>query len=100
MEKYEIVGQIRGIGLSIGMEIVDNRKDRNKNTVATAKVSYNCIENGLLLTFIGKNTLRIQPPLVITKEQIDKAIQIMDSAFQNYANNKVDDKVLQYAKGW
>lgn len=100
MDKYEIIGQIRGIGLSIGMEIVDNRIDKNKNAIATAKISYNCIENGLILTFIGKNTLRIQPPLVITKEQIDKAIQIMDNAFQNYINNKIDDKVLEYAKGW
>ena len=100
MDKYEIIGEIRGIGLSIGMDIVNNKIEKIKNHIAAAKISYNCIDNGLLLTFIGKSTLRIQPPLVITKEQIDKAIKIMDNAFENYINNKIDDKILLYSKGW
>lgn len=100
MDKYEIIGEIRGIGLSIGIDIVNNRIEKKKNYIAAAKIAYNCIENGLLLTFIGKSTLRVQPPLVITNEQIDKAIQIIDKAFENYTNNKIDDRVLLYAKGW
>ena len=100
MNKYEIIGEIRGIGLSIGIDIVDNRKNKNKNYTAAAKISYNCIKNGLLLTFIGKSTLRVQPPLVITKEQIDKAIEIIDNAFDSYINNKIDDNVLSFVQGW
>ena len=100
MDKYEMIGEIRGIGLSIGIDIVNNRVEKSKNHIAAAKIAYNCIENVLLLTFIGKSTLRVQPPLVITKEQIDKAIKIMDKAFENYINNKIDDNVLLYVKGW
>ena len=100
MSKYDIVGEIRGIGLSLGVEIVSNKKDKTKNKLAAAKISYNCIENGLLLTFLGGNVLRVQPPLVITKEQIDKAVQIMDNSFSSYLNGEIIDEVLEYAKGW
>lgn len=98
--KYEIIGEIRGIGLSLGMELVTNKNTKEKNYIAAAKISANCIENGLLLTFIGKSTLRIQPPLVITYDQIDKAVEILDNAFLNFMNNKIDDKVLEVAIGW
>ena len=100
MSKYDIVGEIRGIGLSLGVEIVSNKKDKTKNKLAAAKISYNCIENGLLLTFLGENVLRIQPPLVITEEQIDKAVKIMDNSFEGYLNGEISDEVLKYAKGW
>lgn len=98
--KYDIIGDIRGIGLSIGVDLVHDRIEKQKNNIAAAKISYNCIENGLLITFINKNTLRIQPPLIISKNQIDKAIDILDYAFQNYVDGKIDDKVLLHAKRW
>lgn len=98
--KYDIIGNIRGIGLSIGIDLVHDRIKKQKNHIAAAKISYNCIENGLLVTFINKSTLRIQPPLIISTNQIDKAIDILDCAFQNYVDGKIDDKVLLHAKGW
>ena len=100
MNKYEIIGDVRGIGLSLGVDIVNNKQDRGRNKVAAAKISYNCIQNGLLITFIGGSTLRIQPPLVITKEQIDKAIRILDRALKAYKNDEISDEVLKYSKGW
>lgn len=99
-DKYEIIGEIRGLGLSLGIDLITDKNTREKNYIAAAKISSNCIENGLLLTFIGKSTLRIQPPLVITYEQIDKAVEILDCAFFNYMNNKIDDKVLNDTIGW
>ncbi len=99
-DKYEIIGEIRGIGLSIGIELVNNKDAKEKNYIAAAKISSNCIENGLLLTFIGKSTLRIQPPLVITYKQLDKAVKILDEAFYNFTNNKIDDNVLNETIGW
>lgn len=98
--KYDIIGDIRGIGLSIGIDLVYDRIKKQKNHIAAAKISYNCIKNGLLVTFINKNILRIQPPLVISKDQIDKAIHILDNSFQNYITGKIDDTVLLHSKGW
>lgn len=99
-EKYDFVGQVRGEGLSLGVEIVDSRETRNRDCKAAAKISYRCMQNGLLLTFIGKNTLRIQPPLVITKEQLDRAVEILFAAFDSFARGEIDDSALSVAKGW
>ena len=71
-----------------------------KNYDAAIKISYRSIENGLLMISVGQNSLRIQPPLVITYEQMDKAVNILNSAFEDYVNGKIGDEVFEYAKGW
>ncbi len=64
-EKSSIVYDIRGYGLSIGVEL----KDKNGIVSATEiskKICYRCFEKGLILIYMGGNTLRVQPPLVIS----------------------------------
>jgi len=83
-EKYSIIGDVRGKGLMIGIELV---KDRDKKTPAvdeTRKVRDLCRERGLLIGSGGVKgcVLRIQPPLVITMEQIDKALDILEGAIK------------------
>lgn len=100
MNKYEIIGEVRGLGLSIGVDLVTDRQTMKKNSDAAVKISYRSIENGLLLISVGQNSLRIQPPLVITYEQMDKAIDILDGAFEDYRNGKIGDEIFEFAKGW
>lgn len=100
MDKYDIIGEVRGLGLSIGVDLVTDRKTMEKNYDAAVKISYRAIENGLLMIFVGQNSLRIQPPLVITEEQMDKAIDILDKAIDDYVNGRIGDEVFEYAKGW
>lgn len=100
MDKYEIIGEVRGLGLSIGVDLVTDRKTMEKNYDAAVKISYRSIENGLLMIFVGQNSLRIQPPLVITYEQMDKAVDILDHAIEDYMNGKIGDEIFEYAKGW
>ena len=71
-----------------------------KNYEAAVKISYRCIEKGLLLIFVGQSSLRIQPPLVITKEQIDNAIDIIEDSIEEYISGKIDDSVFETVKGW
>jgi 4-aminobutyrate aminotransferase len=83
-EKYEIIGDVRGKGLMIGIELV---KDRGKKTPAkneTGKIRDRAREKGLLIGSGGVKgcVLRIQPPLTIEKEQIDKALGILDELFK------------------
>ena len=52
------------------------------------------------MTFFANNVLRIQPPLVITKEEIDRAMVIIDEAMQDFVDGKIPDEVLEVAKGW
>jgi 4-aminobutyrate aminotransferase/(S)-3-amino-2-methylpropionate transaminase len=79
-EKYDIIGDVRGIGPMIAMELV---KDRHAKTPATeetrALVKY-CLERGLLILACGAygNILRFLMPLVITDEQLQKGLAIID----------------------
>jgi len=81
-EKYRIIGEVRGMGLIQGMEIVKEKKEPAPDFVA--EIFESTKEHGLL---IGKgglygNVIRITPPLTIGKGDIDQAVQIMDRAFE------------------
>jgi len=81
--KYKMIGEIRGKGLMIGIELV---RDQNKTPANTEgnKIRDFCLEKGLLIGLGGSygNVLRIQPPLVISLKQLDQALKILDQAFQ------------------
>lgn len=99
-EKYDIIGDIRGIGLSIGVDIVKGKGSTEKNPDATTKICYRCIQTGLVMIFLGQSTLRVQPPLVITREQVEKAMGIIDSAINDYLNDRIGDEVYEVTQGW
>lgn len=100
MNKYSIIGDVRGKGLSIGVDIVKNRITKERDTTSAAKICYRSWQKGLLLTFFSGSVLRIQPPLVISKEQIDNALDIIESSIIDLLNNKIPDEVLNTIKGW
>lgn len=50
--------------------------------------------------FFANSVLRIQPPLVITREQMDRAIDVIEGAINEYLAGDISDEVLQVAKGW
>lgn len=82
-KNHKIVGEIRGQGLMQGIELVKDQTTKEPASEEMLAVMEICKENGLL---IGKggidgNCIRIQPPLEITKEQIDEAYEILDKAF-------------------
>ncbi len=81
-EQHEIMGEIRGKGLMVGIELVRDKQRTPANTEGT-KIRDFCRENGLLpgLGGIYGNVLRIQPPLVITEEELIGVVKILDSAF-------------------
>jgi 4-aminobutyrate aminotransferase len=78
--KYEIVGDVRGYGLFIGVEIVKNKKTKERGVEETREIMLKCFENGLILISAGLNTLRIIPPLNITEEELYEGLEILESA--------------------
>lgn len=79
-EKYACVGDTRGLGLMIGIEIVKNKKksvepDGKKRDEIVNK----CFKAGLLLLGCGNNSLRLSPPLTLTKAEAKEAIDIIES---------------------
>jgi 4-aminobutyrate aminotransferase len=97
-EKYDIIGDVRGLGLSIGVELINNKKE--KNAIAASKICYRAWEKGVLLTFISQNVLRIQPPLIISREQIDEALSLIEESIVDFINGDIPDEVLETSKGW
>jgi 4-aminobutyrate aminotransferase-like enzyme len=83
-EKYPIIGDVRGKGLMIGIELVKDRVKKIPAVDETRKIRDICREKGLLIGSSGVKgcVLRLQPPLVIEKSQIDKALNILETAIK------------------
>jgi 4-aminobutyrate aminotransferase len=80
MEKHQIIGDVRGRGLMIGLELVRDRATKERATTERDGVVRECFNRGLLVLGAGQNALRLSPPLVITRRQADTALGILDQA--------------------
>ena len=98
----DLVHFVRGIGMSMGIGICRTLPDGTKvpDGDATFKILYRCYEKGLIVISLGANVLRIQPPLVITKEQLKKAFAIINESMADFREGKIDDSVLSFRAGW
>jgi 4-aminobutyrate aminotransferase len=99
-KRFGFIGDVRGIGLSIGVDLVVDRDTKERHRAATAKICYRAWEKGLLLTFFSGSVLRIQPPLVITREEMDKSLDIIEESMEEFDKGLIPDSVLDTVKGW
>ncbi|MCG2717579.1 MAG: aminotransferase class III-fold pyridoxal phosphate-dependent enzyme [Nanoarchaeota archaeon] len=76
--KYEIIGDVRGIGLMIGIEIVKDKKSKKYGLEEREKILCSALKKGLILLPCGTSSIRFAPPLIITKQQADKGLQIFE----------------------
>jgi 4-aminobutyrate aminotransferase len=83
--KFPIVGDVRGLGLMIGIEIVRDQKTKERAPELRDKIVYACFERGLLVLGAGPNSIRLAPPLVITTEQADFAAETIEEAVRSIA---------------
>lgn len=80
-EKFEFLGEVRGSGLLIGLELVKNRKTKEPLAVnVTRKLFLETLKRGLL-SMNYKAAFRINPPLILTREEAEEGLQILDDAF-------------------
>ena len=82
-EQFEMVGDVRGLGAMMAMELVSDRAEKTPAPAWADAVVQKCHANGLLLIKAGNygNVIRALPPLVITDEELEKAFQILENAF-------------------
>ncbi|MRR09494.1 acetyl ornithine aminotransferase family protein [bacterium] len=83
--KYDIIGDVRGRGLMIGVEIVESRRSRAKSHDKMEAVLQEAFRRGLLMLGCGTNTLRICPPLVITKDEAAAGVEIIEQCLRKAA---------------
>jgi 4-aminobutyrate aminotransferase len=81
--KHKLIGEVRGKGLMIGIELVRDHVSKTPASDEGKKIREICLENGVLLGFGGiyANVLRIQPPLVISQEQMEEVVKVLEMAF-------------------
>ena len=76
--KQTLIGDVRGRGLMVGAELVKDRQSLTPAVSECDEVVQRCFHKGLLLLSCGENTLRFCPPLIVTEEQVEIAIGILD----------------------
>ena len=79
-ETHPLIGDVRGRGLMIGVELVRDRQTKERATDERNAVVTAAFARGLLILGAGKNSIRFSPPLVLTREQADIAVKILDEA--------------------
>jgi 2,2-dialkylglycine decarboxylase (pyruvate) len=82
--RYEQIGDVRGRGLLVGLELVETREGREPADELGAAVTAECLERGLSMNIVragtSKNCFRMAPPLTITRNEIDLAVSILDES--------------------
>lgn len=76
--KYPIVGDVRGLGLMLGVEIVKDQASRERAPEMRDRIVQKAFHRGLLPLGAGRNAIRLAPPLVITKDQADFAVSTLE----------------------
>ena len=80
MDKHRIIGDVRGRGLMVGVELVRDRATKERAIEERNAIVSGAFERGLLVLGAGKNSIRFSPPLVLTRDQADTAVAIFDQA--------------------
>ena len=80
MAKHECIGDVRGRGFMLGVEFVKDKTSRTPDPELRDRVEMAVFERGLILLGCGANTIRWSPPLILTKENVDVALEIFDEA--------------------
>jgi len=78
--RYDCIGEVRGKGLMIGMELVEHRTTKTPAAKLCEAVIKRAFQNGLLLLACGQSTIRFMPPLLITQADVDEALAALTSS--------------------
>jgi 4-aminobutyrate aminotransferase len=76
--RYDVIGDVRGKGLMLGMELVTDRVSKTPAKELCDRVIDRAYHNGLILLSCGRSTVRFMPPLVVTRAEVDEAVALLD----------------------
>ncbi|GAB6102126.1 aspartate aminotransferase family protein [Thermococcus atlanticus] len=99
-EEHELIGDVRGLGLMLGVDLVKDRETKERAFEEARKVVWRAYELGLIVAFLQGNVLRIQPPLTIEEELLDEGLNRLERAISDVEEGKVPDDVLSKVQGW
>ena len=102
-ERHEMIGDVRGRGLAIGVDLVTDRESRAPvPATTTAKVIVRAYELGASFIYVGlaANVLEITPPLVLSDAECEEGLAIIDKALGDVAAGLVPDEAVQAYMNW
>jgi 4-aminobutyrate aminotransferase len=79
-ERHRLIGHVAGLGLHIGIDLVCDRRTKARAVDEAEIIMFKCLEKGLSAKTIEGNVLTLRPALIIAKEEMDRAIDIIDEA--------------------
>ena len=88
LRKHEIVGDVRGLGLIGGVELVKNRQTKESfeaSAGAGRRVFLAALEEGVIVRAVAGDVIAVSPPFVITERQIDRVVEVLDGAIGRVA---------------
>jgi len=88
-DKHPLIGDVRGRGLMIGVELVRDRKTRERATDERDAVVNAAFARGMLVLGAGRNSVRFSPPLVLTRAQAETAVKIFDEALTDVERQRL-----------
>lgn len=80
MSTHSVIGDVRGLGLMLGLDIVKDRATRARHPELRDAIVVECFKRGLLLLGAGTSTIRLSPPLLIDEEQAECAVRILSES--------------------
>ncbi len=79
-EKYDGIGDVRGLGMMLGVEFVTDKLSKKPDAELRDRIEMACFERGLIILGCGTSTIRWSPPLILSRENADVALEIFDAA--------------------
>jgi 4-aminobutyrate aminotransferase len=79
-EKHSLIGHVTGVGLHIGIDLVRDMETKERAVDEAEIIMFKCLEKGLAFKIIEGNVVTLRPALIITREEMDRALDILDEA--------------------
>lgn len=96
----DVVGEVRGHGLSLGIDLVTDLQTRNRNADLARKTVYRAWELGVVVYYVGTNVLEVTPPLTIQDHEIDQGMRIIAQAISDAKAGLISDAMIADFAGW
>jgi 4-aminobutyrate aminotransferase len=87
--RSSVIGDVRGLGLMIGIELVKDQVTKEKAGAWRDLAVQQCFERGLLILGCGENTLRLMPPLIVSRDQADAAVKILEGVLSEIGGKHI-----------
>ena len=100
--RHPLIGDVRGSGLIMGVELVRDRQTREPAPTEAHRLAYRLFELGLIVIYAGLhgNVIEMTPPLTITAAEVDEALALFEQALSDVEGGRFDDAKLAPYAGW